>query len=101
MMIEIGEDCMISNNIIIRTSDSHPLYSKEGIRFNPARSVKVRNHVWIAPQSTILKGAVIGNNVIVGSKSLVTKTIMDDCLCAGIPAKIIKENVKWTRDALF
>jgi hypothetical protein len=48
-MIVIGEDCMISNHVIIRTSDSHPIYSLESKeRINPAKDIHIGNHVWIA-----------------------------------------------------
>lgn len=99
--ITLGEDCMLSNTIVIRTSDSHPIYDEEGNRTNLAKSVTIGNHVWIAPQSTIVKGAIIGDNVIIGSKSLVTKNCESNSLYAGIPAKIIKKNVRWTREKLF
>lgn len=59
--ITIGEDCMFSNNIIIRTSDSHPIYDKEtSCRINPAKDIQIGDHVWIAPNTKIMKGAVIG-----------------------------------------
>jgi len=32
----------------------------------------------------------IGNNVIVGANSVVTKDFPDNCVIAGVPAKIIK-----------
>lgn len=42
MKIEIGEDCMFSNHIIIRTSDSHAIYSNDtNKRINPAKSIKI------------------------------------------------------------
>lgn len=99
--IVIGEDCMFSNNIIVRTSDSHPIYDNTGVRINSPQNVRIGNHVWIAPESTVLKGVTIGDNVIVGSKSLVTKDIESTCLCAGIPAHVIKRNIKWTREELY
>ncbi len=99
--ILIGEDCMFSNNIIVRTSDSHPIYDAGGERINPPADVRIGNHVWMAPESTVLKGVVIGDNAIIGSKSLVTKNVEPGCLYAGIPARLIKENVSWTREELF
>ena len=99
--IIVGEDCMFSNNIIVRTSDSHPIFDAEGERINPPASVKIGDHVWIAPESTVLKGVVIGNGAIIGSKSLVTKTVEPNCLFAGIPAHIVKKSISWTREELY
>ena len=39
--IIVGEDCMFSNTIIVRTSDSHPIFNSEGIRINPADNVVI------------------------------------------------------------
>ena len=101
MKIEIGEDCMLSNNIIIRTSDSHPIYDNIGNRINNPQPVKLGNHVWVAPNSKIFKGVCIGSGSIIGSNSVVTKCISDNCLAVGMPSVVKKENVKWTRERLY
>ncbi|MFZ4215887.1 acyltransferase, partial [Pantoea endophytica] len=56
--------------------------------------------VWLGENVTIQKGITIGKNSIIGSRALVTKTIPPGSLAVGIPAKIIRENVRWQR-ALF
>ena len=100
--IQIGKDCMFSNNIIVRTSDSHPIYDlSTKQRINPAKNVVIGNHVWIAPNSKIMKGAKIGNNAIVGSNTMVTKEVPNNCLVVGTPCKIVKNNIDWTREKLF
>lgn len=100
MSITIGKDCMFSNNIIVRTSDSHPIY-KDGQRINPPAPIVIGNHVWIAPETTILKGVVVGDNCILASKSLLTKSVAESCLVAGLPAKVVKTGVNWTRESLY
>ena len=100
--IEIGNDCMLSNNIIIRTSDSHPVYDiTSGVRINPAKEVKIGEHVWIAPNTKIMKGAEIGNGCIIGSDTTVSKSTPANTLVVGRPARVVKENVRWTRERLF
>ena len=42
----------------------------------------------------VLPGVHIGNNVIVGCGSVVTKDVPDNCIVAGNPARIIRENIK-------
>lgn len=96
--IIVGEDCMFSNTIIVRTSDSHPIFNSEGVRINPAKDVIIGKHVWIAPSSVIMKGAILGDGCIVGSHSMVNKSIPKSCLAVGMPAKVVKEAVSWTRD---
>ena len=103
MKIEIGEDCMFSNHIIVRTSDSHAIYSNvTNKRINPAKSIKIGNHVWIAPGSEIMKGVVVGDGCIIGSQTMLTKDIPANSLVVGRPAKVVKENIRWTReDVIF
>lgn len=100
--IVIGEDAMFSNNIIVRTSDDHPIYDMTtGERINPAKDVIIGEHVWIAPNTKIMKGAVIGDGCIIGSDSTVNKDIPENCMAVGRPAKVVKTNIKWTRENLF
>lgn len=97
--IEIGTDCMFANNIIVRNSDSHPIYSLNGHkRLNEAQNVKIGNHVWIATKATVMKGVTIGDGAIVGYLSVVTKDVASNTLVVGTPAKVVKENIEWTRD---
>ena len=101
--IEIGEGCMFSNHIIVRTSDSHPIYDMTSLqRMNSAQPVKIGKQVWIAPDSRIMKGADIGEGCIIGSNTMVNKTIPPHSLAVGMPAKVVKSNVFWTReDVIF
>ena len=42
----------------------------------------------------ILPGVHIGDNVIVGMGAVVTKDVPNNCIVAGNPARIIRENIK-------
>lgn len=41
----------------------------------------------------IMKGVKIGNNVIIGANSIVTKDIPSNVIAVGAPCKPIKENL--------
>ncbi len=102
MSIVVGNDCMFSNHIIVRTSDSHPIYNiKNNERINQAKSITIGSHVWIAPDTKIMKGSIIGDNSIIGSNSIVNNEIPSNCIAVGMPAKIVKENIKWTREDII
>ncbi|GGW40864.1 acyltransferase [Arenibacter certesii] len=100
--IIIGEDCMFSSHIEFRTGDSHSILDNTTRqRINYAENIQIGNHVWIGAHSIILKGVTIGNNCIIGTSSLVTNNIPDNSIGAGVPAKVVKNNIDWVRERLY
>lgn len=91
--LEIGQKAAIAENFTIRDSDSHNLVS------NPnhfvTKSIKTGNHVWIGINVTVLKGITIGNGAVIVAGAVVTRDLPPYGLAAGVPAKVIKENVQW------
>ena len=97
--VNIGNDCMLANNVDIRNTDSHSILNNKGERINPAADIMIGNHVWIGIRSLILKGAKIPNNCVVGAQSMVTSSLKttENALIAGSPAKVIKDGINWDR----
>lgn len=56
-----------------------------------AKPIKIGNNVWIGGNVCVLPGVTIGDNVVIGAGSVVTKDIPANCLVAGNPGKIIKK----------
>jgi acetyltransferase-like isoleucine patch superfamily enzyme len=97
--VSIGEDCMLANDIDIRTGDSHSVIDAQtGERLNFAGDVVIGRHVWIAPHTVVLKGVNIGENSIIATGSVVTKSSESGVIVAGNPAKVIKTSVSWKRE---
>ncbi|NMN62746.1 acyltransferase [Lacticaseibacillus paracasei] len=90
--ITIGNDVAIAENVTIRDSDNHIIHRKG---FKKSQPIVIEDHVWIGINSTILKGVTIGTGAIVAAGAVVTRDVPSNSLVAGIPAKVIKENVKW------
>lgn len=99
--IIVGQDCMFSNTIVVRTSDSHPIFNEKGERINLPKSVVIGNHVWLAPNSVVMKGADIESGCVIGSHSMVNKNIPAKSLAVGMPAKVVKSNISWSRDNII
>ncbi|MCF5894076.1 hypothetical protein K3H42_02930 [Aeromonas veronii] len=57
---------------------------------NVKGNVIIGKNVWICDGVKILSGVVIGNNSVVAANSVVVSSVPDNCLVAGIPAKVIK-----------
>lgn len=90
--IEIGQDVAISEGVTIRDSDDHKIAGSSHPHTKP---IKIGNRVWVGLNVTILKGVTIGDGVVIAAGALVTKDVPARCLAAGVPARIIRENVDW------
>ena len=56
--------------------------------------IQIGHRVWCGFNVTILAGATIGDDVVIGAGSIVTKNIPSNSIAAGIPAKVVKPLVR-------
>jgi acetyltransferase-like isoleucine patch superfamily enzyme len=99
--VDIGEGCMLANDIDIRTGDSHSILdAASGKRINFAQDVSIGNSVWIAAHAIILKGVTIGENSVVAAGAIVTKSCDPGSLLAGNPARVVKTGISWKRERM-
>lgn len=96
----IGNECLFSFGIWIRTADPHLIYSiSDHKRINPSKSVFVGDHVWVGQNATILKGSKIGSGSIIAASSLVSKKVSSNQIVGGNPIKTIKQNIFWDKQS--
>lgn len=98
--IIIGDNALIAPNVQIYTA-FHPLNAidrfgeiKEDGTFEFCKTqtapVTIGDNVWIGGGVIILPGVTIGNSVVIGAESVVTKDIPSNFLAFGNPCKVIK-----------
>lgn len=85
-LITIGDDVTLAPRVHILAHDAstchHLGYAKIG-------RVSIGNNVFIGADTVILPGVSIGNNSVIGANSTVSKSIPNNVVAAGNPAKII------------
>lgn len=108
--IEIGENFYSNHNLVILDANKvvfgdnvfigpncgfytagHPLDAEtrnKGLEY--AKPIKVGSDVWFGGNVVVLPGVKIGNNVVIGAGSVVTKDIPENSIAVGNPCKVIK-----------
>lgn len=101
-VIRIGDHALIAPNVQIYTA-FHPKNAqdrfgelKEDASFAFCKTqtapVIIGNHVWIGGGAIILPGVTVGDNVVIGAGSVVTKDIPGNTIACGNPCRVVKEN---------
>ena len=101
--IIIGRSCMLAMHCSVSDADWHD--TKHRI-FAPGNTAKVilEDNVWLGEGVRVLKGVTIGENTVVGTGSVVTRSLPANVIAAGNPAREIKpleSAERTTREALF
>lgn len=96
----IGDECLFSWDIKIRTSDGHSIVDLDTNKaVNLPEDVLIGDRVWCCEEVSFLKGSRIANDCVIGTRALITKAFTDsNVVIAGSPAKIVKHNIGWHRD---
>ena len=88
----IGKDVMMGPDVIILTTSHITTDTDKPMRLQKGVKTKViiGDDVWIGTRSILMPGIKVGNGVIIGAGSIVTKDIPDYAVVGGSPARIIK-----------
>ncbi|HVV36773.1 MAG TPA: hypothetical protein VHC63_09250 [Acidimicrobiales bacterium] len=90
--VTIGHFAQIAEYSTIVDSNHVQTAPDEWSYFNTTSApIVLKPDVWVCPKSTVTMGVTIGEHVIVGPSSVVTKDVPPGVLSSGIPARVIKE----------
>ena len=64
---------------------------------NVSRSIDVGAHVWLAKHCVVMGGVTIGDGSVIGFRSIVTRSVPNNCVAVGAPARVVRRDVAWAR----
>lgn len=91
--VKIGSHVITAQNVVLsglnhNYQDIHTPIRKQGISMQP---IVIADDVWIGANSTVTAGATIGSHCVVAAGSVVVGQIPAYSICAGAPARVIKQ----------
>lgn len=99
--IKIGDNCQMAPNVAIYTAGHqiHPVSRNSAYEYG--KEVTIGDNVWLGGNTVVCPGVHIGNNVVIGAGSVVTRDIPDWSIAAGNPCKVIRKITDADKRRLF
>lgn len=89
--IYVGDNTMFGPNVILATA-GHPILPslrEKGYQYN--MSIHIGKNCWLGAGVIVVPGVTIGDNVVIGAGSIVTKDIPSNVVAYGNPCKVARE----------
>jgi acetyltransferase-like isoleucine patch superfamily enzyme len=90
--VAIGRECIIADRVMLIDFDHGVVDVERPIRAQGIykRDVDVGHNVWIGYGACILRGVSVGDNSVIGTSAVVTRTAPANAVLAGVPARVIR-----------
>ena len=88
--IDIGTNAVISQKSYLCTGSHDYLKADFPIYFQP---IKIGDECWLATDVYVGPGVTIGKGTVVGARSSVFKSLPENKICMGSPAKVVKNRI--------
>ena len=89
--IYVGDYTMFGPNVTIATA-GHPILPElrqQGYQYN--MPVRIGKNCWLGAGVIVMPGITIGDNVVIGAGSIVTKDIPSNVVAVGNPCRVLRE----------
>ena len=89
--IYVGDYTMFGPNVTLATA-GHPILPElrqRGLQYN--MPIHIGSNCWIGAGVIILPGITIGDNVVIGAGSVVTKDLPSNVVAVGNPCRVLRE----------
>lgn len=97
-VVNIGKNCMFSYGIDINSTDHHSIFDENNNLINMGKRITIGDNVWVCKDVKIMKNTNIPSGCVIAQGSIVTKKFeKENCVIAGNPAKVVKQNIHWDR----
>lgn len=99
--IYVGDNTMFAPNVVVATA-GHPIVPemrRDGLQYN--MPVHIGKNCWIGAGVLIMPGVTIGDNVVIGAGSVVTKDLPSNVLAFGNPCRVQREIGEHDREYYF
>ena len=99
--IYVGDCTMFGPNVTLATA-GHPILPElreKGLQFN--MPIRIGRNCWLGAGVIVLPGVTIGDNVVVGAGSVVTKDLPDNVVAVGTPCRVLREVNEHDREYYF
>ena len=90
--VAVGRECVIADRVMLIDFDHGVVEVERPVRLQGIykRNVQVGNNCWLGYGACILRGVTIGDNSVVGTSAVVTKSLPENAVAAGVPARVIR-----------
>lgn len=89
--IYVGDSTMFGPNVTIATA-GHPIdpsLRSMGLQYN--LPIRIGKNCWLGAGVIVMPGVTIGDNVVIGAGSIVTKDIPSNVVAVGNPCRVLRE----------
>jgi len=101
--VSIGRECIIADRVMLIDFDHGVVEVERPVRVQGIykRDVRIGHNVWVGYGACFLRGVTVGDNVVVGTSTVVTKDVPANAVVGGVPARVLRmrdapQTLRWT-----